>query len=96
MGAPSLTSPPFETKCELVLSKVSDLNKIIYLQAIVSQLNGKAFEAIRYQHITRRDELQLYFRAIYGNIYSISYLRKQLNSMKQYDNGFYNLFFHTY
>lgn len=68
----------FIIKCEFVLSNVSDLNKVI-LQAIVSQLSGKAFESTRYRDINTWDELKSHFRTIFGTSYSIPYLQKQLN-----------------
>ena len=73
----------FEAKCEFIFKNIPDSLKPSILEAIISQLKGNAFEAIRYKEISTWDELKKLFRTVFGSAHSVSYLQVQLSQMRQ-------------
>lgn len=76
----------FETKCEFVLANIAENIRPTILNAIIAQLTGKAFEAIRYREFTEWSELKNHFRTIFSTKHSVNYLQKALSSIKQEKN----------
>jgi len=56
----------FISKCDFVFSKIPELTKPDILAAVLTQLKGKAFDAVRYREITTWDELKMHLRTIFG------------------------------
>jgi hypothetical protein len=50
----------FEAKCEFIFKNIPDNLKPSILEAILAQLKGNAYEAIRYKEITTWEELKKY------------------------------------
>lgn len=73
----------FLAKCEFIFKNIPDALKPNILEAILTQLKGNAFEAIRYREITTWDELKNLFKTIFGSAHSVSYLQVQLSQMRQ-------------
>jgi hypothetical protein len=74
----NLTS--FEAKCEFIFKSIPDSLKPSILEAILAQLKGNAFEAIRYKEIKTWDELKNYLeqflvRHIRCHIYKYNLVR---------------------
>lgn len=53
------------------------------MEAIIAQLKGNAFEAVRYKEINTWEELKKLFRTVFGSAHSVSYLQVQLSQMRQ-------------
>jgi len=76
----------FEQKCEFLLKNVTYVNKPKILKGILSELKGRAFDAVRYREINSWEELKKHFRTIFGASHSATFLQNQLNSIKQNKN----------
>lgn len=63
----------FISKRDFVFSKIPEILKTGILAAVLTQLKGKAFEAVRYRHITTWEELKLHLRTIYGTSHLVQY-----------------------
>ena len=75
----------FETKCEFVLENISAGIRDKILKAIITQLTGAAYEAVRYHEISTWEALKTQLRTTFGTAHSIPYLQIELSSMKQRD-----------
>ncbi|KAL4153886.1 hypothetical protein QTP88_001719 [Uroleucon formosanum] len=73
----------FENKCEFVFSNITENIRPTILNAIIAQLTGKAFEAIRYREFTEWSELKNHFRTIFSTKHSVNFLQKALSSIRQ-------------
>lgn len=73
----------FIARCDFVFSKIPDAIKSDILDAVLTQLKGKAFDAVRYREITSWEELKAHLRTIFGTSHSVQYLQAQLSSMRQ-------------
>jgi len=73
----------FLAKCEFIFKNIPDALKPSILEAIIAQLKGSAFEAVRYKDITTWDELKKLFKTVFGSAHSVSYLQVQLSQMRQ-------------
>ncbi|CAI6370160.1 unnamed protein product [Macrosiphum euphorbiae] len=73
----------FLAKCEFIFKSIPNTLKPIILEAIITQLKGNAFEAVRYKVITTWDELKNLFKTVFGSAHSVSYLQVQLSQMRQ-------------
>ncbi|CAI6376824.1 unnamed protein product [Macrosiphum euphorbiae] len=73
----------FLAKCEFIFKSIPNTLKPIILEAIITQLKGNAFEAVRYKVITTWDELKNLFKTVFGSAHSVSYLQVQLSQMSQ-------------
>ncbi|KAL4100898.1 hypothetical protein QTP88_020923 [Uroleucon formosanum] len=76
----------FENKCEFVFSNITENIRPTILHAIIAQLTGKAFEAIRYREFTEWSELKNHFRTIFSTKNSVNFLQKALSSIRQEKN----------
>lgn len=73
----------FENKCKFVFSNITENIRPTILNAIIAQLTGKAFEAIRYREFTEWSELKNHFRTIFSTKHSVNFLQKALSSIRQ-------------
>ncbi|CAH1720592.1 unnamed protein product [Aphis gossypii] len=73
----------FIARCDFVFSKIPDIIKSDILDAVLTQLKGKTFDAVRYREITSLKELKAHLRTIFGTSHSVQYLQAQLSSMRQ-------------
>jgi len=72
----------FISHCEFVFSKIPVSMKSGILDAVLTRLGGKAFEAVRYLEINTWEELKAHLGTIFGTPHSLLYLQGQLNTMK--------------
>lgn len=73
----------FLAKCEFIFKNIPDTLKPNILEAILTQLKGNAFEAVRYKTINTWDELKSLFKTVFGSAHSVSYLQVQLSQMRK-------------
>lgn len=73
----------FEKKCDFIFGHIDDSVKVDILQALLTNLSGKALNVTQHKTITTYDELKTILRNNFGNIHSGAYLQKELNSIVQ-------------
>jgi len=74
------------TKCDHLLSIVATNIKPMIFEAILAQLSGDAFKAVRYREFTEWESLKRHLRTIFGSKHSINHLQITLSNMKQQFN----------